>query len=82
MNVLALAAETRKAWVLAVAARRSVRYSRPGDAGGRGQRRTGAAHGAGGNFNRLQQAREQSFYADAALGLARAQQAQRARASA
>ena len=29
-----------------------------------------------GNFNKLQQAREQSFYADAALGLARAQQAQ------
>ena len=31
-----------------------------------------------GNFNKLQQAREQAFYADAALNLARAQQAQRA----
>ena len=31
-----------------------------------------------GNFNKLQRAREQGFYADAALNLARAQQAQRA----
>ena len=31
-----------------------------------------------GNFNKLQRAREQSFYADAALNLARAEQAQRA----
>jgi outer membrane protein TolC len=31
-----------------------------------------------GNFNKLQQAREQAFYADAALSLARAQQQQRA----
>jgi outer membrane protein TolC len=31
-----------------------------------------------GNFNKLQRPREQGFYADAALGLARAEQAQRA----
>jgi hypothetical protein len=30
-----------------------------------------------GNFNKLQQAREQAFYADAALNLARAEQQQR-----
>ena len=32
---------------------------------------------AAGNFNKLQRAREQSFYANAALQLARAEQAQR-----
>jgi hypothetical protein len=53
MQVLSLAADTRKAWVQAVAAEETVRYMPPGDAGGRGRRRTGAAHGAGGQ---LQQA--------------------------
>jgi len=78
MNVLTLAAETRKAWVQAVAAEEGVRYSaqvmQAAEAGAELARRMAAA----GNFNKLQFAREQSFYADAALSLARAQQAQRA----
>jgi outer membrane protein TolC len=76
-SVLALAAETRKAWILAVAAEESVRYStqvmQAAEASAELARRMAQV----GNFNRLQQAREQSFYADAALGLARAQGHQR-----
>jgi outer membrane protein TolC len=77
-RVLALAAETRKAWVLAVAAQESVRYGtqvmQAAEAGAELARRMAQV----GNFNKLQQAREQAFYADAALSLARAQQQQRA----
>jgi outer membrane protein TolC len=78
MRVLSLAADTRKAWVQAVAAEESVRYSRQvmqaAEAGAELARRMAQA----GNFNKLQQAREQGFYADAALNLARAEQQQRA----
>jgi outer membrane protein TolC len=79
MQVLALAAETRKAWVLAVAAEETVRYARQvlqaAEVGAELARRMEQQ----GNFNKLQRAREQSFEADAALGLVRAEQAQRAR---
>ncbi len=78
MQVLALAADTRKAWVQAVAAEESVRYSQQvmqaAEAGAELARRMAQV----GNFNKLQQAREQGFYADAALNLARATQQQRA----
>lgn len=73
MQVLSLAAETRKAWIQAVAAEESVRYSRQvmqaAQAGAELARRMAQV----GNFNKLQQAREQGFYADAALNLARAE---------
>jgi outer membrane protein TolC len=78
MQVLSLAADTRKAWVKAVAAEESVRYSRQvmqaAEAGAELARRMAQV----GNFNKLQQAREQGFYADAALNLARAEQQRRA----
>jgi len=78
MSVLSLAAETRRAWVLAVSAEETVRYTQQvmqaAEAGAELARRMAAV----GNFNKLQFAREQTFYADAALNLARAQQAQRA----
>jgi outer membrane protein TolC len=77
-QVLALAAETRKAWVQAVAADEGVRYmllvQQAAEAGAELARRMAQV----GNWNKLQQAREQGFYADAALSLARAEQAQRA----
>jgi len=77
-QVLSLAAETRKAWVQAVAAEESVRYSlqvmRAAEASAELARRMARV----GNFNKLQQAREHGFYADAALNLVRAQQQQRA----
>jgi outer membrane protein TolC len=75
--VLALAADTRKAYVNALAADETVRYRRQvmqvADASAELARRMAQV----GNFNKLQQAREQSFYADAALNLALAMQAQR-----
>ena len=77
-QVLALAADTRSAWVRTVAATESVRYSQQvmqaAEAGAELARRMAQV----GNFNRLQQAREQSFYAEAALAYARAQQHQQA----
>ena len=78
LSVLALAADTRQAWVRAVAAEESVSYSlqvmQAAEASAELARRMAQV----GNFNKLQQAREQSFYADAALGHARAVQARRA----
>jgi outer membrane protein TolC len=73
MQMLSLAAETRKAFVSAVAAGQTVRYLRDvktnADAGAELARRMAEA----GNWNKLQQAREHSFHADAVLNLARAQ---------
>ena len=76
MKVLSLASETRKAYYGALAAVEAVRYAL--------QVQTAAQAGAelarrqmqAGNWSKLQQAREQGFYADAALGLARAEQQQ------
>lgn len=73
--VLALAADTRKAYYQALAAEQTVHYM--------GQVRQAAEASAElarrmqqvGNFSKLQRAREQAFYADAALNLARAEQA-------
>lgn len=76
MQMLSLAAQTRKAYYMAVAAGQSMLYMQQvktaADAGAELARRMQQA----GNFNKLQQAREQGFYADAALSLARAGQAQ------
>ncbi len=77
MSVLSLAAETRKAYFTALAAEETVRYMRQvkqaADASAELARRMQQV----GNFNQLQRAREQSFYANAVLQLARAEQAQR-----
>ncbi|MGB9129961.1 MAG: TolC family protein [Thiobacillus sp.] len=74
-DVLQLAAETRKAWVVAVAAGQTAEYQQQAmeaaEAGAELARRMAQA----GNWSRLKQAREQSFYADAALAVARAGQA-------
>ena len=73
--VLSLAADTRKAWVLAVTADESQRYAvqvlQAAEAGAELARRMEQA----GNFSALQRAREQAFRADAALALTRATQA-------
>lgn len=77
MRVLSLAADTRKAYFNALAAEETVRYMRQvkqaADASAELARRMEQV----GNFNKLQRAREQGFYADATLKLAQAQQAQR-----
>jgi len=76
--VLALAADARKAQVQAVAAEETARYLRQvqdaADAGAELARRMAAV----GNFTKLQRLREQGFYADATLNLARAEQARTA----
>ena len=78
MSVLSIAADTRKAWVMAVAGEETVRYTRQVMQAAQASAELARRMAAVGNFNKLQQAREQSFYADAALNLARAQQVQRA----
>ncbi len=78
MAVLTLAADTRKAWVDAVAAIESVTYMRQVMQAAAASAELARRMQAAGNFNKLARAREQSFYADAALGLARAEQRQRA----
>jgi len=75
LDVLRLAAETRKAWVLAVAAGQTAEYQNQAmeaaEAGAELARRMAQV----GNWSKLKQAREQAFYADAALAVARAGQA-------
>jgi outer membrane protein TolC len=74
LNVLRLAADTRKAWIIAVTARQTAQYRQQAmeaaEAGAELARRMEQA----GNWSKLKQAREQSFYADAALAVARAGQ--------
>jgi outer membrane protein TolC len=75
LDVLRLAAETRRAWVTAVAAGQTVAYQRQAmeaaEAGAELARRMARV----GNWNTLRRAREQAFYADAVLAVARAEQA-------
>jgi outer membrane protein TolC len=77
LRVLEHGAATRKAWVQAVAAQEGVRYAqqvmRAAEASAELARRMQQV----GNFSALQRAREQAFYADAALGVARAEQTER-----
>ncbi len=76
IEMLALAAETRKAFYLALAAEQSLRYMGDvrdaADAGAELARRMTQA----GNWNKLQQAREHAFLAGASMSLARAKQTQ------
>jgi outer membrane protein TolC len=75
LDVLRLASDTRKAWIAAVAAGETLRYMRQvrlaADAGAELAARMAKA----GNWSTLARAREQGFHADAALGVARAEQA-------
>lgn len=69
-EVLRLAADTRKAWVQAVASNETLRYQRQVLMAAEGGAELAERMARSGNWNRLQQAREQGFYAEAALGLA------------
>jgi outer membrane protein, multidrug efflux system len=73
-EVIKLAADTRKAWINAVAAQQTAIYMADAklaaEAGGELARRMARV----GNWSRLEQAREQVFLADATTQLARAQQ--------
>ena len=78
MSVLSVAADTRKAYYMAVGAEEGVRYMRQVKQAAEASAELARRMAAVGNFNKLQQAREQGFYADATLNLARAHQAQKA----
>ena len=75
MNMLSLAAETRKAWVAALAAQETLRYRRQVLQAAEASAELARRMAQVGNFSKLQRAREQGFHADAALNLARAEQA-------
>ncbi len=77
MDVLAHASNTRKAYYQAVAADESVRYMRQVKGTAEASAELARRMEQVGNFNKLDRAREQAFYAEATLGLARAEQAQR-----
>lgn len=74
-EILQVAADTRRAWIHAVAAQQSAAYAEQvrdaAEAAAELSRRMVRA----GNFSKLDQAREQAFYADAATQLARSRQA-------
>ena len=78
LEVLRLASETRKAYFAALAAEESVRYTRQVKAVAEASAELARRMARVGNWNKLEQAREQGFYADAALNLARAGQARTA----
>ncbi len=74
--VLALAAETRKAYFLALAAEEGQRYAQQVMQAAQASAELARRMEQVGNFNKLQRAREQSFYAEAGLKRAQAQQVQ------
>ena len=74
MEVLQMASETRKAYILAVAAEENVRYMDQVKTVAESSAELARRMASVGNFNKLQQAREQAFYADGALNHARATQ--------
>jgi outer membrane protein TolC len=75
---LRVALETRKAWFSAVAAQESARYAAQVKEAGEASAELARRMAAAGNFSKLDQAREQAFYAEATAQLARAQQEERA----
>ena len=75
MDVLRLAYDTRKAYFNAVAAEESSRYAAQAMAAAEASAELARRMARAGNWSKLEQAREQAFYADAALQLARAKQA-------
>jgi outer membrane protein TolC len=77
LRVLEHGAAARKAWVQAVAAQEGVRYAQQVMRAAEASAELAKRMQQVGNFSALQRAREQAFYADAALGVARAEQAER-----
>ena len=74
MQMLELGAQTRKAYYTALAADETVRYMNQVMDVAQSSAELAQRMTQVGNFNKLQQAREQGFYAEAALGFARAGQ--------
>ena len=73
LNVLRLAADTRKAWIIAVTANQSAQYQQQAMEAAEAGADLASRMAKAGNWSKLRQAREHSFYADAALAVARAE---------
>jgi len=76
LNVVQLAERARAAYFIAVAAHESMLYMTTVKAAAETGAELARRMRAAGNWSRLDEAREQGFYIDAALGLARAQSAE------
>ena len=73
-ETLQVAADTRRAWVSAVSAQESVKYMEQVKDAAEASAELARRMAAAGNFSKLDQAREQVFYAEAAAQFARAKQ--------
>ena len=73
-EVIQVAADSRRAWVNAVAAQEAVRYMDQVKAAAEASAELARRMAAAGNFSKLDQAREQVFYAEMTAQLARTQQ--------
>lgn len=73
-DVLRIADETRRAWYSAVAAQQSAEYMDQVKSAAEASAELAQRMAQAGNWSKLQQAREQAFYADAVAQLARARQ--------
>jgi outer membrane protein TolC len=74
-DVVGLVSQVRMAWVAAIAANESAMYSKLVYASAQASAELAKRMQSVGNFNRLQRARQQAFYADAAVQLLASQQA-------
>jgi outer membrane protein TolC len=74
-ETVAVAYETSRAWIEAVAAEETARYMAQVKASAEASAELARRMARAGNFSRLQQLREQAFYADAVAQLARSRQA-------
>jgi outer membrane protein TolC len=75
LQTLSLASEVRKAWVLAVAAQQALHYSKQVLKAADASEELASRLARTGNWSALDHAREQAFYAEAGVGVARATQA-------
>jgi hypothetical protein len=73
-DIMQVAADTRRAWISAVAAQQSAAYAEQVKSAAEAASELARRMVNAGNFSKLDQAREQAFYADAAAQLARARQ--------
>jgi outer membrane protein TolC len=73
-EVLQIAADTRRAWVAAVAARETAAYAEQVKQAAEASAELARRMAAAGNFSKLDHAREQVFHAEATAQLARARQ--------
>jgi outer membrane protein TolC len=71
MQMLSLAADTRKAYVQAIASQQTLAYMQQVQEAAQASAELAKRMFEVGNFNQLQLAREQNFYADAAVNVAR-----------